>query len=98
MLRLIAFVLAIFFMFKVSFDLRANARRIEAEFSFAPLPLTAFRWRDLGIGFEHWQMKRLRELRAFPLKRRGTLTFVGTNSGRGSSESAFSLLCIAFSL
>ena len=57
MVRLIAFVLAIFFMFKASFDLRANAKMIEAEFSFAPLPLTAFRWRDLGIGFEHWQMK-----------------------------------------
>ena len=57
MLRLIAFMLAIFFMFKASFDLRANAKRIEAEFSFAPLPLTPFRWRDLGIGFEHWQMK-----------------------------------------
>ena len=57
MLRLIAFMLAIFFMFKASFDLRANARRIEAEFSFTPLPLTPFRWRDLGIGFEHWQMK-----------------------------------------
>jgi hypothetical protein len=57
MLRLIAFMLAIFFMFKASFDLRANARRIEAEFLFAPLPLTRFRWRDLGIGFEHWRMK-----------------------------------------
>jgi hypothetical protein len=57
MLRLIAFMLAIFFMFKASFDLRANAKRIEAEFSFAPLPLTPFRWRDIGIGFEHWQMK-----------------------------------------
>jgi hypothetical protein len=57
MLRLVAFMLAIFFMFKASFDLRANAKRIEAEFSFTPLPLTPFRWRDLGIGFEHWQMK-----------------------------------------
>jgi hypothetical protein len=57
MVRLIAFVLAIFFMFKASFDLRANAKMIEAEFSFAPLPSRAFRWRDLGIGFEHWQMK-----------------------------------------
>ncbi len=57
MLRLVAFMLAIFFMFKASFDLRANAKRIEAEFSFASLPLTRFRWRDLGIGFEHWQMK-----------------------------------------
>jgi hypothetical protein len=56
MLRMVAFMLAIFFMFKASFDLRANARRIEEEFSFAPLPLTRFRWRDLGIGFEHWQM------------------------------------------
>jgi hypothetical protein len=57
MLRLIAFLLAIFFMFKASFDLRANAKKIEAEFSFAPFPLTRFRWRHLGIGFEHWQMK-----------------------------------------
>ena len=57
MTRLIALMLAIFFMFKASFDLRNNARRIETEFSFAPLPLTAFRCRDLGIGFEHWQMK-----------------------------------------
>jgi hypothetical protein len=57
MVRLIAFLLAIFFMFKASFDLRANARRIEAEFSFAPLPLTPFQWRDLGIGFERWRMK-----------------------------------------
>ena len=56
-LRLIAFMLAIFFMFKASFDLRANAKRIEAEFSFAQLPLTPFRWRDIGIGSEHWQMK-----------------------------------------
>lgn len=56
-LRLIAFMLAIFFMFKASFDLRANAKRIEAEFSFAPLALTPFRWRDIGVGFEHWQMK-----------------------------------------
>src|SRR5436190_2727842 len=57
MLRMVAFMLAIFFMFKASFDLHANAKKIEAEFSFAPLPLTRFRWRDLGIGFEHWQMK-----------------------------------------
>jgi len=57
MLRMIAFMLAIFFMFKAGFDLRANAKKIEAEFSFAPLPLTRFRWRHLGIGFEHWQMK-----------------------------------------
>jgi len=57
MLRLIAFLLAIFFMFKASFDLRANARKIEAEFSFSPLPPTRFRWRHLGIGFEHWQMQ-----------------------------------------
>ena len=57
MMRLIAVMLAIFFMFKASFDLRANAKRIETEFAFAPLPLTPFRWRDLGIGFERWQMK-----------------------------------------
>jgi hypothetical protein len=57
MMRLIAFMLAIFFMFKASFDLRANAKRIEAEFGFAPLPLPPFQWRDLGIGFEQWQMQ-----------------------------------------
>ena len=57
MLRLIALMLAIFFMFKASFDLRNNAKKIEADYSFAPLPLTAFRSRDLGIGFEHWRMK-----------------------------------------
>src|SRR5713101_7117679 len=57
MMRLIAVMLAIFFMFKASFDLRANAKRIETEFAFDPLPLTPFRWRDLGIGFERWQMK-----------------------------------------
>jgi hypothetical protein len=57
MLRLIAFMLAIFFMFKASFDLRANAERIERDFAFDSLPLTPFRWRDLGIGFEHWRMK-----------------------------------------
>src|SRR5207247_6245005 len=33
MVRLIAFMLAIFFMFKASFDLRNNARRIEADYS-----------------------------------------------------------------
>ena len=57
MLRLIALMLAIFFMIKASVDLRTNARKIEAEFSFTALPLTPFRWRHLGIGFEHWQMK-----------------------------------------
>jgi TIR domain len=56
MLHMVAFMLAIFFMFKAGIDLRANARWIEADFSFAPLPLTPFRWRDLGFGFEHWQM------------------------------------------
>lgn len=56
MMRLIAFMLAIFFMFKASFDLRANAERIERDFAFDSLPLTPFRWRDLGIGFEHWQI------------------------------------------
>src|SRR6266568_1187400 len=57
MMRLIAFMLAIFLMFKASFDLRANAKRIEAEFAFAPLPLPPFQWRYLGIGFEQWQMQ-----------------------------------------
>jgi len=55
MVRLIAFMLAIFFMFKASFDLRANVRKIEGEFSLASLPVTRFRWRHLGIGFEQWQ-------------------------------------------
>ena len=57
MLRLTALMLAIFFMLKASTDLRGNARWIEFVFTFAPLPLTRFRWRDLGIGFEHWHMK-----------------------------------------
>jgi hypothetical protein len=57
MLRLIALMLAIFFMFKAGFDLRANAKKIETDFSFAPLPPTEFRWRHLGIGIEHWRMK-----------------------------------------
>ena len=59
-------MLAIFFMFKASFDLRANAKKIEAEFSFAPLRLTPLRWRDLGIGFEHWQMKEPPRTSRFP--------------------------------
>jgi hypothetical protein len=66
MLRLIAFTLAIFFMFRASFDLRANAKKIEAEFSFARLKETPFRWRDLGIGFEYWQMKEPPETDRFP--------------------------------
>jgi hypothetical protein len=56
MVRLIALMLAVFFMFKASFDLRGNARRIETEFSFAPLPSTPFRWQDLGIGSERWRL------------------------------------------
>jgi len=44
-------------MFKASFDLRANAKMIEAEFSFAPLQPMRFRWRYLGLGFEQWQME-----------------------------------------
>jgi hypothetical protein len=56
MVRLIAFLLAIFFMFKASFDLRANAKKIEGEFSFASLPPTPFRWHHLGIGSEDWRM------------------------------------------
>ena len=59
MMRLVALMLAVFFMFKASFDLRANARRIESEFSFAPLAWMPFRWQDLGIGFERWQMKEI---------------------------------------
>src|SRR5437867_3601833 len=65
MLDMVAFMLAIFFMFKAGIDLRANQRKIEAEFSFAPLPLTRFRWRDLGFGFEHWQMREYLETSRF---------------------------------
>ncbi len=57
MLRLVAFMLAIIFMIKGRFDLRDNAKKIEADFFFAELPLTRFRWRDLGVGFEHWRVK-----------------------------------------
>jgi len=57
MLRLIAFLLAIFFMARASFDLRANARQLGTEYSFADLPATRFEWRHLGIGFEQWRMK-----------------------------------------
>ncbi|PYL26788.1 MAG: hypothetical protein DMF37_00800 [Verrucomicrobia bacterium] len=56
MLRLTALMLAIFFMLKASIDLRANARWIGGAFDFDPLPRTPFRWRDLGLGLEHWQM------------------------------------------
>src|SRR5437867_159772 len=65
MLHMVAFMLAIFFMFKAGIDLRANQRKIEAEFSFAPLPLTRFRWRDLGFGFERWQMREYLETSRF---------------------------------
>ena len=56
MLRLTALMLAIFFMFKASSDLGSNARWIDYVFPFDPLPRTPWRWRDLGIGFEHWRM------------------------------------------
>src|SRR5204863_7450204 len=36
---------------------RANAKKIETEFSFDALPVTRLRWRDLVIGFVYWQMK-----------------------------------------
>jgi len=56
MLRMIALMLAIFFMIKASVDLRANASKLEADFVFAPLPFIPLRWRHIGIGLEHWQL------------------------------------------
>ena len=57
MLRLIALMLAIHFMIKANIDLRANERMLTELFRFHPLSSTEFRWADLGIGLEQWQMK-----------------------------------------
>jgi hypothetical protein len=63
MLRLIVFMLAIQFMVKAGIDLRANERKLTDLFGFAPLPLTRFRWADLGIGLEQWRITRSKESR-----------------------------------
>ena len=64
MLRLIALMLAIHFMIKANVELRANERTLTKLFRFTPLPLTHFRWADLGIGLEHWRMTRSKAPRA----------------------------------
>jgi hypothetical protein len=56
MLRLIALMLAIHFMIKASFDLRANAREIEQRYCLQTLPPSRFRWADIGLGFELWRL------------------------------------------
>lgn len=58
MLRLIVVMLVLHFLIKAGIDLRANERKLTKLFSFKPLPLTRFRWADLGIGLEHWRASR----------------------------------------
>jgi len=57
-LRLIVVMLVLHFMLKAGIDLRANERKLTKLFCFNPLPLTRFRWADLGIGLEHWYTSR----------------------------------------
>ena len=52
MLRLIALMLAIHFMIKSRFDLRANERELEERFCLDPLTRKKFHWRDIGIGLD----------------------------------------------
>jgi hypothetical protein len=58
MLRLIVVMLAIHFMIKAGIDLRANERKLTELYCFNPLPLTRFRWADLGVGLEQWHTLR----------------------------------------
>jgi hypothetical protein len=58
MLRLIVVVLAVHFMIKAGSDLRANERKLTELYCFNPLPLTRFRWADLGVGLEQWRITR----------------------------------------
>jgi len=58
MLRLIVVMLAIHFMIKAGIDLRANERKLRELYCFDPLPLTRFRWADLGVGLEQWHTSR----------------------------------------
>jgi hypothetical protein len=96
MVRLIALMLAIFFMFKASVDLRANARRIEAEFSFTPLPLTPFRWRDLGIGSERWRLNESPRTSRFSAEEAWHAYLCRHKFWPRLFESEFCLRCIAF--
>jgi hypothetical protein len=58
MLRLIVVMLAVHFMIKAGIDLRANERKLTELYCFDPLPLTRFRWADLGVGLEQWHTSR----------------------------------------
>ncbi|HEX8490571.1 MAG TPA: hypothetical protein VF626_06105, partial [Chthoniobacterales bacterium] len=58
MLRLIVVMLALHFLIKASLDLRANERKLTELYCFDPLPLTRFRWADLGVGLEQWHTSR----------------------------------------
>lgn len=58
MLRLIVVMLALHFMIKAGIDLRANERKLTELYGFNPLPLTRFRWADLGVGLEQWRITR----------------------------------------
>jgi hypothetical protein len=58
MLRLIVIMLAIHFLVKAGIDLRSNERKLTDLYRFDPLPLTRFRWADLGVGLEQWHAAR----------------------------------------
>jgi hypothetical protein len=58
MLRLIVVMLALHFLIKAGIDLRANERKLTELYRFNPLPLTRFRWADLGVGLEQWRITR----------------------------------------
>lgn len=58
MLRLILVMLAVHFLIKAGIDLRANERKLTELYRFNPLPLTRFRWADLGVGLEQWRITR----------------------------------------
>jgi hypothetical protein len=58
MLRLIVVMLAVHFMIKAGIDLRSNERKLTDLYRFNPLPLTRFRWADLGVGLEQWHTSR----------------------------------------
>lgn len=56
MLRLVALLLAVHFMIKASFALRANEREISHNFSLKPLPsLAGSRWQNFRLGLTRWQ-------------------------------------------
>ena len=58
MLRLIVVMLAVHFLIKAGIDLRSNERKLTDLYRFHPLPLTRFRWADLGVGLEQWHTSR----------------------------------------